>query len=142
MTREQFIEVFKRDPSEVEEKWLRCIVPTEIKGKQTPICWAFARVPAYLSATPIPEEPQEQVYGKIIPDLTIEQFALITRLMDDDTFVFSFSADYTLAGCRSRWTSAEDCDQWLGFVNAVLVAHELPELTVETVITLAEYKEL
>ena len=94
MTHEEFIAKFGREPTEVEEKWLRLIVPIKalVSGKiqWVPYCAAFCLTDLDHKDYPIPDEWQEIVYGQLVPGLTLAQFSITNKALED--FVRSLKA--------------------------------------------------
>jgi len=127
MRLEDFEPTFGREPTEIEAAWMKCIEPTLIKGgKLAPICYAFLEVPNAQKQFPVPEAWQIAVYGEPVEGCTLageNQFTIgYCDSVDPDNFIFDISAHYNLSPkppCRSRWTSAEDCEEWRPYFETV-----------------------
>ena len=127
MNLEDFEPTFHREPTETEVAWIKCIEPTLIRGGiLAPICYAYLEVPNGQKEFPIPEPWQLAVYGEPVEDCTLagpKQFTIgWTESVDADNFIFSISANYNLSPkppCRTRYTSAEDCSEWLPYIETV-----------------------
>ena len=127
MILEDFKPAFGREPNEVETTWIKCIEPTPIRGGTlAPICYAYLEVDNEQKEFKIPEPWQVAVYGEVVEGCALagkDQFTIgWTESVDPSTFIFSISANYSLSTkppCRSRYTSAEDCNEWLPYIESV-----------------------
>ena len=126
MTKEQFVATFNREPTTVELAWIKCIRSAKVKGILQPICYAYMEVDNECKPYPIPPEWQIAVYGEEVAGCTLAEDNQFTIQWDDvpesDTFIFAISANYNLSSKqpgRSRWTSAEDCEQWRPYFEAI-----------------------
>ena len=134
MTPEQFAQEFGFDPSPLDIKWLKftegmwVIVPGPERRRWVPVVQAFNIIPKSEKQHDIPDEPQIQVYGKIVEGMDLEHFALeMDDIPETDTAIHSLFANYELnpkPPCRDRWTTAEDAEQWLVFLISIGYAFE------------------
>ena len=144
MTIEDFISTFGRGPDAVEEKWLRFISPLKVKvGNKfmtVPFCQAFCYTESDRRLYPIPLEVQILIYGEEVPGLDLQQFSITSKLnLTEDWFCFQLSANYAHAPkppCRDFWTTAQDCEDWLGYVASATGQ------TIDDLLTIDEYKQL
>ena len=127
MILEEFEPTFHREPTEVEILWMKCIEPTVIRGgKLAPICYAFLETDREQMLFPIPPAWQVAVYGEEVEGCTLagpKQFTIgWCDSVDPENFIFSISANYNLSPkppCRSRYTAAEDCEEWWPYCEAL-----------------------
>ena len=145
MTPEQFAQEFGYEPSPLDIKWLKftegmwVIVPGPERRRWVPVVQAFNIADDEKKLYPVPPNGQERVYGKIVENLTLEEFALeVDDIPDTEDFIFSLFANYELnpkPKCRDRWTTAQDAEDWMPYLLAL-------GYTFEGLKTLAERNEL
>lgn len=81
------------------------------------IAYAWLEVPLAMLDTPIPAEAELLIYGEVLEDWTLRDFALSVQELET-TAIISISANHKITGNKSRqkWTTKEDLGLWCYFL--------------------------